>query len=186
MMLRAAIIPPDEVLQELRRAGGSPRQSATDVWDVQVAGFGNVSEADARRLGRVLADELAAVPAPVMWFTAPRLEDGEIIAPLEGQVEEMAELARIVHRLASSVNLYVDRRRFRPVLTMASLEASDGAQPPAPAAVPRTASPTWAGMPWEAGGVSLVRTRWSESGGRAEELMFIELGHPVDHSVAPG
>lgn len=185
MMLRAAIIPPDEVLQELRRAGGSARESETDVWDVQLAGFGNVSEADARRLGRVLADELAAVPAPVTWFTAPRLEDDEVVAPLEGQVEEMADLARIVHRLASSVNLYVDRRRFRPVLTMASLEASDGARP-VPASVPRTASPTWAGMPWEAGGVSLVRTRWSESGGRAEELMFIELGQPVDHSVAPG
>jgi 2'-5' RNA ligase len=183
MMLRAAVIPPDAVLEELRTLGSrfgllaGVRSAPPDEYDVPVAGLGNVSETDARRLVRALAERIGDIPAPVIRFEGPELHGPDVLAPLAGEADELTAIARLVAEIAASVQLYVDRRRFRPALTMASV-----ADPSAQGLL--AGMPAWSGMPWEAGGISLIRTRWFAGSPRAEEFAFVELGHPLDHAQA--
>lgn len=185
MMLRAAFVPPEPVLHELREVSSrlgvlaGLRSSPPDRLDVPVAGFGNVTETDLRRLRALLATRLADEPAPIVRFAGIDVDqDGDVLVPLIGDVEQLMSISRLVAQLAARVNLYVDRRRFRPALPIATLT-----RPTTGSAVPGLvrATPAWTGMEWEAAGVSLIRTRWFAGGAICEEIGFVELGHPLDH-----
>lgn len=184
-MLRAAFVPPEPVLHELRevssRLGMVPGLRATqpDRLDVPVAGFGNVTETDARRLRAALVARLADEPAPVVRFAGIDVDQaGDVLVPLMGDVEQLSSIARLVAQVAARVNLYVDRRLFRPALPIANLARLTSGS--AAAGLIR-ATPARTGMDWEAAGVSLMRTRWFAGGAICEEVGFIELGHSLNH-----
>ena len=79
MMLRAAFVPPDEVLDELRGLGRhlslpGVQLASRDALDVPVAKFGNVSSADVGRLARRLRERVADEPAPIVRFAGVELD----------------------------------------------------------------------------------------------------------------
>lgn len=185
MMLRAAFVPPQPVIDELRavvgRLAGLPgvRPTPWDVLDIPAAGFGNVTSADARRLRGALTRRLGERPAPVVRFDGVSVgSSGEVVALLSGEVDELAADARAVAQAAASVQLFVDRRSFRAGLEIASISTqAPGSQVPA---MIDAATLGWTGMAWEASGVSLIRTRWFAGGALAEEIDYVELGLPAD------
>jgi hypothetical protein len=103
MMLRAAFVPPEPVLTELRQVSGrlgllsGIRSTPPDRLDVPVAGFGNVTETDARRLRAALVARLADEPAPIVRFAGIDVDhDGDVLVPLIGDVEQVDSIARLV------------------------------------------------------------------------------------------
>lgn len=175
MHLRAAIVPPEHALDQLREVTRPvslvPGVTAlpTKSLDVPVTAFGNLTPTDGRRLAALLRETLEGAEAPVVRFAGlvEAAAPNEIAVGIVGEVEPLVELARYVPEAAEQLRLYVDRRRFRlalPVLSVAD-EAPVGMLRSAVASVR-----DWTGAPWAVPGLALLRTRWV--GGRAESEDF--------------
>lgn len=182
MMLRAAFLPPDDALAELRAVVGrlsllpGVRPEPQEALDVRVAGFGNVVRADVEVLTRALVTRLP-VHAPVVRFAGLSLtEDREVAVGLSGEVDELTAVARAVGTAAESVNLYIDRRRFRPQMVVATVEP----QPPGSRVEAVLASLAhWEGSDWAVAGIALAKTRWLAGRTDSQDLGFVPFGAPA-------
>jgi|GEM_PF-5235927 len=173
MLLRAAVVPPAEAVDELWAATRALRQVPgvksvpRDQLEIPITAFGNLLPPDCARLARLMRTAFEGAEAPVVWFHGLRLEEEATIAlGLAGDVEPVADLARFVPEAAENMRLYVDRRRFRPMIQFATA---------GPHTSPAMLMPAlellldWTGSPWPLPGMSLIRTRWEHGESRAEE-----------------
>ena len=93
-----------------------------------IAGFGNVTAADAVRLAAALQTAAAGTPgATVRIAGGTALEftdDHNVWARLEGEVDALKSMARDVTQVVEQHGFFVDRRRFRPLLRVATVTAA--------------------------------------------------------------
>jgi 2'-5' RNA ligase len=93
-----------------------------------IAGFGNVTSADAVRLAAALQTAAAGTPgATVRIAGGTALEftgDRNVWARLEGDVDALKSMARDVTQVVEQHGFFVDRRRFRPLLRVATVTAA--------------------------------------------------------------
>ncbi|UMG91476.1 hypothetical protein [Nocardioides sp. TF02-7] len=173
MMLRAAVVPPAEALAELTTATADLRRVPgvdavpPDQLDIPVASFGNLTTADAGRIVEVLRDAFEGATGPVVRFSGVTLLDPEeqsrsarpratLVTTLTGDVDPVVDLARFVPEAVARLGLMVDRRRFRPALTLGSVAADDA---PRLLATALDGVAGWAGREWTVPGLSLLRMR---------------------------
>jgi 2'-5' RNA ligase len=93
-----------------------------------IAGFGNVTATDAVRLAAALQTAAAGTPgATVRIAGGTALEftdDRNVWARLEGDVDALKSMARDVTQVVEQHGFFVDRRRFRPLLRVATVNAA--------------------------------------------------------------
>jgi len=190
MMLRAAFALPDPVVEELRRVAGrlsvlpGVRPSQAVALDVRVADLGNIVEADARALAASVSRQFAQTAAPVLRATGVEVSPrGSVALTLGGDVETLDEMARAVGLAAERINLYVDRRMFRPLVVVASL---DQQRPGSRVAAALEAIEPPAAEDWSIHELVLVRTRWGASGAAAEVFERVLIGTGSGAVVADG
>lgn len=126
------------VLQRVRRrdaegtATAGPRvpaleldHLAAEAMTIPLAGFGNVTRSDAGRLAAALRTAAAAAPvSSVRLAGGTALEfagDRCVWARLEGEIDSLTAMARTVTQTVEQLGFYVDRRKFRPMLAVASV-----------------------------------------------------------------
>ena len=132
MRLFSAAMPPASVLEELADvvrsvAPDTPELEAVPAGSMHIplTAFGNVTLADARQLQASLAREAAAWPAPELRFTgSAALEwpgDRSVWAKLEGDLDELGTIGRGVPVVVQRLGFFVDRRKFRPWLSVGTI-----------------------------------------------------------------
>ena len=181
MILFAAIVPPLSALQTLDdylRANGSGPSGLRRPEDVNfvVARFGNTTLGDAERL-------IGALSAAAEDWTAPSgvsLGGGQVMeTPAErtlevevhGDLERLAGLAADVRETAQPLRFLLDRRDFRPFVTLATArsDADSGIDDAA------TALGAFEGESWQVTHLSMRKQTYG-SGGDSEEVASIRLG----------
>lgn len=178
-MLSTALLPPEAVLEQLRVLGA--RLSAIGITPVApaemyvlLARFGNLTPDQVPCLADALATGLAGTPVATVGFQPPRLlGSGDVVVPLDGDVDLVTGLARSVPKIAEGQRLYVDRRIFRAEIVIARVDPSSGR--PLLAERVTLAGTRWASDLWLAEGVSLLRTRWVRGADVSEEARYIPI-----------
>ena len=93
-----------------------------------IAGFGNVTSADAIRLVDALQAAAAGTPGATVRIAGGTAlefsEDRNVWARLEGDVDGLRSMARGVTQVVEQHGFFVDRRRFRPMLCVGSVTAA--------------------------------------------------------------
>lgn len=164
MMLRAAFVPPEEVVEELRalagRLGSLPgvHPVPADRLDVRIAAMGNVAEKDARSLARKIESwsGLAALPE-MRWQGVQVQPNGDVGVCLVGDVAGLRDVVRAVGVCAEKVHVFVDRRSFSPMLVVATV---DEQQPGSRVGSALAGMGDWTGGSWTVAEVALIRIRW--------------------------
>lgn len=179
MMLRAAFVPSEAAVTELRVLAGrlsmlpGVRPEPPERLDVRIAGLGNVVDGDARRLAEAVVRAVQLPTAPVVRCAGLRLLDGgEVVADLTGDVDVLRDTVRAIGKAAERVNLYVDRRAFRTSVLVATVEEQ---RPGSRVASVVAGAADWEGSDWSAGEVALLRTRWGANGPVNEVLGVVPL-----------
>lgn len=180
MMLRAAFALPEPVVEDLRRVAGrlsvlpGVRPSQAVALDVRVADLGNIVEADARSLAASVSRQFAQTAAPLPRATGVEVSPrGSVALTLGGDVETLRAMATAVGLAAERINLYVDRRSFRPEVVVASL---DQQRPGSRVAAALEAIEPPVTEDWSIHELVLVRTRWGAAGGAAEVFERVPIG----------
>lgn len=190
MMLRAAFALPGPVVEDLRRLAGrlavlpGVRPSQAVGLDIRVAHLGNIVAGDARALAASVAQEFAETATPVLRASGIEVSpQGEVAVVLDGDVDVLRQMSRAVGLAAERVNVYVDRRMFRPAVVVASLDAQlPGSRVVSSleAIVPPVAED------WSISELVLVRTRWGASGPAGEVFERVLIGTGSDARTAVG
>lgn len=164
MILRAAFVPPEEAVEELRAISGrigmlpGVHAAPTDRLDLPIAGLGNLSAKDAVRLADNFEAWQGVDVLPEVHWSGIRLEpNGEVVVGVGGDLDGLAEVARAVGKCAERVHVYVDRRAYRPVAVIATM---DPQQPGSRVASALSGLDDWVGVSWTAVDVALLRIRW--------------------------
>ena len=93
-----------------------------------VTGFGNLTTNDARAVTNSIAEAAAAWPAPTVRFAGGTAldfpGDWSVWAKLEGDVDALLDVGRGVPQAVERLGFFVDRRRFRPMLSVATVTTS--------------------------------------------------------------
>jgi 2'-5' RNA ligase len=132
MRLFAAIVPPlhvrEELVEELLAAGGGSRElDLVPVRDLRipVTSFGHVSQGDGAQLLAYLARAAQAWPRPELRFSgSAALEwpgDRSVWARLDGDVDGLLTVGRGVPPAVQRLGFLVDRRVFRPWMSVGSI-----------------------------------------------------------------
>jgi 2'-5' RNA ligase len=170
MLLRAAAVPPAEAREHIAAAVESairPGNGVTPIpaerLHVVVAQFGNLPNEEVPRLSSTLAESMPdLVPAPTLQLAGGAVADERsqqvVVARMTGDVERFTQLAGDVGIVAATLRLYVDRRRFQPVLQVAEL---DPAGPADAATGLLSALEGYEGPAWTLEGLSLMRGTWA-------------------------
>jgi hypothetical protein len=90
-----------------------------------ITGFGNVTTADAERLVNAIETAADGWPAPQVWFSGGTAldfpGDWSVWAKLGGDLDALGEVARGVIASVEALGFYVDRRAFRPMVSVATV-----------------------------------------------------------------
>jgi 2'-5' RNA ligase len=90
-----------------------------------LAGFGNLTTSDAHRLADTLQEAARAWSAPRVWFAGGTAldfpGDWSVWAKLDGDVDALGALARGVTQSVEHLGYFVDRRQFRPMMSIATV-----------------------------------------------------------------
>jgi len=90
-----------------------------------LTGFGNLTTSDSRRLAETLQEAAGAWSAPRVWFAGGAAldfpGDWSVWAKLDGDVDALAALARGVNQSVERLGYFVDRRQFRPMMSIATV-----------------------------------------------------------------
>jgi 2'-5' RNA ligase len=102
-----------------------------DLMRFPVTGFGNMTTSDAYRLTEAITAAAAEWAAPTVRFAGGTAldfpGDWSVWAKLEGDVSPLMEIARGVTQSVERLGFFVDRRVFRPMLSVATVtEATTG------------------------------------------------------------
>lgn len=126
-----------------RRANGTPGRSdeaatstasdqllflPTTAMSLPIAGFGNVTSADAIRLADALQTAAAGTPGVTVRIAGGTAleftDDRNVWARLAGDVDGLRSMAREVTQVVEQHGFFVDRRRFRPMMCVGSVTAA--------------------------------------------------------------
>ena len=92
---------------------------------IEIASFGNLDRSDASRLTDVLQAEAARWHSVRLQVTGGVMldwpGDDSAWASLDGELERLNLVARGVARAAQGMRLFVDRRRFRPLIKLGTV-----------------------------------------------------------------
>jgi 2'-5' RNA ligase len=180
--IHAAIVPPAEILDEVAAAlAGVPAESMERIPDdrlqLVVAGFGNVTAGDSRRIRTALGDLAAGLPRPQLLFMGPELVDTgygtTVAARFEGDLDALSDIAKRVTRRVESLGFYVDRRRLNPWLEIARTKVGTSASEVAAVA---EALRALVGRPWVVADIRILATLMDGDGSRFSEVERIPLG----------
>jgi RNA 2',3'-cyclic 3'-phosphodiesterase len=127
--LFAAVVPPapaldhlDGALRRLRDRPGAPRWTGRDTQHVTLAFFGEVAQSRVPVLTDALGDALASTAVHLRLAgagTFPEKGDPRVLwAGVDGDVEELAGLAKLAADAGRSAGIAVDRRAYRPHVTI--------------------------------------------------------------------
>ena len=132
MRLYAAIVPPQRVRDELADVVASVVPGGRELVPVPpaamripVTNFGNVALNDALRLVEVLHDAARKWPRPTVHCAgSAALEfegDRSVWSRIEGDLDELLEVGRGVPKVVQPLGFLVDRRKFRPWISVGSI-----------------------------------------------------------------
>ena len=107
------------------------------------------------------------------WTGVEVSASGTVALTLGGDVETLRAMATAVGLAAERINLYVDRRTFRPEVVVASL---DEQRPGSRVVAALEAIEPPAAEDWSIHELVLVRTRWGASGAAAEVFERVPIG----------
>jgi len=145
-----------------------------------IAGFGNVTSADAVRLGKALQAAALSTPgATVRLAGGTALEfagDRNVWARLGGDVDGLSQMSRDVTKVVEQLGFFVDRRRFRPWLCVASVTA---ATTPAVLEDVVGALDEFSGEPWTVDHVWLMKAFFASPAAEFEEIGRFPLAPPT-------
>ena len=141
-----------------------------DSMQLPITGFGNLTTNDARRLVDTLREAAAGWSAPHVRFAGGAAldypGDWSVWAKLDGDVDALSAMARAVTQSVERLGYFVDRRQFRPMLSVATV-------------TPATTGPflesvvgaldTFRGDEWTAE-ISLTKEAFVEGGSRMVEF----------------
>lgn len=144
---------------------------------IPLAGFGNVTSGDAVRLAGALRTAAAETPVfSVRLAGGTALEfpgDRCVWARLDGEVDQLRATARTVTQTVEQLGFYVDRRKFRPLLAVASVNEATTA-PHLEAVV--EALDAFRGETWTVDHIRLMRASYESSTGTEEVDRLLLLG----------
>ena len=90
-----------------------------------ITGFGNLTTHDVNRLVETLTETAAGWPAPTVRFAGGTAldfpGDWSVWAKLGGEVDALATIARGVPQCVERLGFFLDRRQFRPMLSVATV-----------------------------------------------------------------
>jgi 2'-5' RNA ligase len=90
-----------------------------------ITGFGNVTTNDAHRIVEAVREAAAGWTAPTVRFAGGTAldfpGDWSVWARLEGDVDELMTVTRGVPQSVERLGYFVDRRQFRPMLSVATV-----------------------------------------------------------------
>ncbi len=139
----------DGALRRLRDRPGAPRWVGRDLQHVTLAFFGEVPEATVPALTAAVGDALAVAEVHLRLTgagTFPAKGDPRVLwVGVDGDVEELAELAAAAAEAGRSVGVPIERRAYRPHVTVGrwahSAARGPGGSPPRWATTPGRTSP---------------------------------------------
>jgi 2'-5' RNA ligase len=93
-----------------------------------ITGFGNLTTHDAHRLVDAVREAAAGWTPPVVRFAGGTAldfpGDWSVWAKLEGDVDELMTVSRGVPQSVERLGYFVDRRQFRPMMSVATVTAA--------------------------------------------------------------
>jgi 2'-5' RNA ligase len=93
-----------------------------------ITGFGNLTRTDVQRVIEVLRDAAAEWRASTVRLAGGTAldfpGDWSVWARLDGDVDDLATIARSVPQAVERLGFFVDRRKFRPMLSVATVTSS--------------------------------------------------------------
>ncbi|WP_457109660.1 2'-5' RNA ligase family protein [Marmoricola sp. URHA0025 HA25] len=96
-----------------------------DVMRLPITGFGNLTTNDANRLVTVLKEAAAGWAAPSVRFAGGTAldfpDDWSVWAKVDGDVDALMTAARGVPQVVERLGYFLDRRQFRPMLSVATV-----------------------------------------------------------------
>ena len=131
----AAVAAPKGLLGRLGRGKGEPEPPVETVpaleyvplgrIQVLMAEFGNLTTSDARGLAEAITEAAQEWPTPTVRFAGGTAldfpGDWSVWAKLEGDLDALGTIARGVTQCVERLRLFVDRRLFRPMLSIATV-----------------------------------------------------------------
>ena len=132
MRLYAALVPPPRVRDELADLVASVAPGTRELTPVPpaamriaVTNFGNVTLNDSLRLLEVLRDSARTWPRPTVRCSgSAALEfegDRSVWSRIEGDLDDLFEVGRGVPKVVQPLGFLVDRRKFRPWISVGSI-----------------------------------------------------------------
>lgn len=168
------------VLQRVRRRDVAAERPATtgprvldqltaEEMTIPLAGFGNVTAGDAGRLAsalRTAAAEARSFSVRLAGGTALEFDGDRCVwARLDGELDQLRATSRTVTQTVEQLGFYVDRRKFRPLLAVASV--NDATTAPHLEAVVE-ALDAFSGETWTIDHILLLRASYESSTGTEE------------------
>jgi hypothetical protein len=93
-----------------------------------ITGFGNLTTNDSRRLVQTITEASATWSLPTVRFAGGTAldfpGDWSVWARVEGDLDELGAVARGVTQSVEALGFFVDRRQFRPMLSVATVTTS--------------------------------------------------------------
>lgn len=183
MRLSASIIPPRSVREHLRDVvvAVEPGTDELDIVPVDsmsllVTNFGNVTQRDFELMMGTLRREAAAWPRPGLRFQgSAALEfegDQAVWSRVSGDLDELFTVGRGVPVAVKRLGFLVDRRRFRPWMTVGTITDTTTA-PYLEKLV--AALDDFEGEPWTLERLSIVRRIPLEDSDQFEEVVIDEV-----------
>jgi 2'-5' RNA ligase len=153
---------------------------APGVMSLPIAGFGNVTSADAVRLADALQTAAAGTPGAIVRLAGGTAleftDDRNVWARIEGDVDALKSMARGVTQVVEQHGFFVDRRRFRPLLCVATVTGATTA-PVLEAVV--AALDDFSGEPWAVDQIWLLKAFYGVHATGLEEVARFPLAPPV-------
>lgn len=182
MRLHAALIPPlsarNDLAEVVRSVPGHGEQLESvpahrlHVW---VANFGNVAISDALDLQHTLTAEFAQwQPFQLSFHGGTALDrdgDDAVWASLDGDVDQLLELGRVVPQAVKRLGFLIDRRTFRPQVCVGRITSATTLEF-LQSLLDRLEA--YAGQPWECHEVALLRPSTAEPTG---DDLDVEVAH---------
>jgi 2'-5' RNA ligase len=144
--------------------------------NLPVTGFGNVTSGDARKLTEALNEAAATWTRPTVLFAGGGAlefpDDRSIWAKLDGDIGPLMTVASGVTQSVERLGFFVDRRKFRPSLSVATITGQTTA-PYLERVV--AAFDAFRGEAWTVEYVSLVTRSFDEGSPAPKEIARIPL-----------
>jgi 2'-5' RNA ligase len=149
----------------------------SDQMHLPLCAFGNVTTDEQERLRRALAQVASGLPSATVWVAGgTALEfsgDRSVWAKLEGDIDALWAIFRGINEGVEKVGFFLDRRSFRPLLAVGTI--NDATTAPYLEDVV-AALDAFRSDPWQVEAVSLMKVALTGKPPRATELGRVPLG----------